>query len=191
MTFKNKRYFQKQSFELLEKTLKIHKKGFLDESEYEIPLEQINNKKTVQTEVNNNLIFIGIFFFAFSFLFLLGTTEQLTFIFGAIGLIFIVIALINRKKTVSISTYSSIPIILYFNSSNKEDVISYSNTVIAASNKYLFRKYGKIDRTLPIEPQIENLKFLLDRDIISENNFEVLKNQLLGREGRSSIGFSN
>ena len=188
MLYQNRRYFQKQSFELLEKSLKVHKKGMFDEIEYEIPLENIHNKKTIQTQINNNLIVTGVFFFVFSFLFLLGTAQQLTFIFAALGLIFMFAAFINRKKTVSIPTYSSDQIILFFTRSNKHNVVDYSNKIIQASNSYLLSKYGKVDRALPIEPQMEHLKFLLDREIITESHFEALKNQLLGREGKS-IGF--
>lgn len=191
MLFNNRRYLRRQSFELQTRSLKIHKKGLFDEIEYEIPLESIHNKKTIQTEINNNLIVTGVFFFAFSFLFLLGTRDELTIIFSAIGLAFMLAAFINRKKTISIPTYTADPIILYFNTYNKLDVVNYSEKIIEASNNYLLNKYSKIDRALPIEPQIDHLKFLLDREIISESDFESLKNQLLGRDEKSFIGFSH
>jgi len=191
MSFQNKRYFKKQSFDLSESSVKIHKKGLFDEIEYEVSLEHIHNIKTIQTQINNNLLISGIFFFVFSFLFLLGTAEQLTFIFAGIGVIFVFSAFINRTKTVSILTYSGEPITLYFTNSNKQDVVNFSNKIIEASDKYLLNKYTKIDRDLPIEPQLQHLNFLLDREIISESQFELFKNQLLGRNGKSTIGFAN
>jgi hypothetical protein len=68
-------------------------------------------------------------------------------------------------------------------------VIDYANQIIDAANNYLLKKFSKIDRSLAIEPQIENIQFLLNREIITEEKFETLKNQLLGRENKSSIGF--
>lgn len=161
-----------------------------DEIEYEIPLESIHHKKTIQTKINTDLVVTGVFFFVFSFLFLLGNTEELTIILSAIGLIFIFSAFFNRKKTVSIPTYTAEPIVLYFINSNKQEVIRYSEKIIEASNNYLLNKYIKIDRALPIEPQIDHLKFLPDREIITEDHFESLKNQLPGRDGKTPIGFS-
>lgn len=189
MSFHNRRYLTRQTFIILESSLKVHKKGVLDEIEYEIPFDSIHHKKTIQTQINNNMLFIGIFFVVFSFLFLLGTAEQLTVIFLTIGVMLVLIALINRKKTITIPTYSGESIILFFSSRNKQEVVGFSERIIEASNNYLQRKYSKIDRALPIEPQVEHLQFLLNRDIISEGHFETLKNQLLGREGKSSIGF--
>ncbi len=188
MIFHNRRYFQKQSFEISDKSLLIHKKGMFDEIEYEIPLETISNKKSIKTQINNNMIISGVFFFAFSFLFLLGSVKELTVILAAIGVIFIIAAFINRKKIVSVATYPDERIILYFNKSNKQEVIDFSNEMIKASNAYLLKKYGKIDKALPALAQLDNLKFLLDREVISDSDFELFKNQLFGRDG-NSIGF--
>jgi hypothetical protein len=119
----------------------------------------------------------------------LGTAQQLTVIFLAIGFMLVLLALINRKKTITIPTYTGESIVLFFKSKNKQEVVDFSKSIIDASNNYLLRKYSKIDRALPNEPQVEHLQFLLNRDIISEGHFETLKSQLLGREGKSSIGF--
>ena len=189
MSFNNKKYFKKQAFELSGNSLIVHKRGIFDEVEYEVPLENIHNKKIVQTQINNDLIVLGVFLFAFSFLSILGDIMGLALIFAAVGLLSMFCAFFNRKKSVSILTYSDDPIILYFKRSNKQDVIDYSNKIIKASNDYLLNKYSRIDRDLPIEPQIAHLKFLIDREIITDNQFDVLKNQLLGRDGKSPIGF--
>jgi hypothetical protein len=189
MTFNNNRRFTRQTFDILSSSLKIDRKGLFDRIEYEIPFDNIHNRKKVQTQINNNLIITGLFFFVFSFLFLLGTAEELTAIFLSIGVIFVLAAFINRKKTVAIPTYSGDEIILYFNNKTKEKVVGFSNKIIEASNNYLMGKYGKIDRALPLEQQINNLQFLRNREIITENHYEALKNELLGREGKSTIGF--
>lgn len=188
MTFNNKRYLTRQSFEILESSVKIHKKGAFDEIEYEVPFDSIQNTKTIQTEINNNLLVSGFFFVTFSLLFLLGSAQQLTVIFLFLGSIMVIMSFVNRKKTITIPTYSE-PITLYFNKINKRKVIDFSDLIIEASNNFLLKKYSKVDRALPIEPQIDHLQFLLNRGIITEEHFETLKNQLLGRNNKSSIGF--
>ncbi len=66
MTFQNRRYFTRQMFTLKNSSLKIYKRGLLDEIEYEVPFDNIHNKKTIQTQMNNNLFFVGVFFIVFS-----------------------------------------------------------------------------------------------------------------------------
>lgn len=188
MIFYNKRYLTRQNFEIKKSSLKIDRKNIFDAIEYEIPFDHIHNKLKIQTIINNNLIFAGIFLFAFSFLFLPGTIPELTLILICFGVLFIILSFINRKKVVTISTIDG-DIELYFHSRNKKEIVDYANTIIEAANIYLLNKYSKIDRFLPIEPQLENIQYLLNREIISEENFESLKNRLLGNENKSSIGF--
>lgn len=189
MTYHNTRYIIHQSFELLESSLKVHRKGLFDEIEYEVPYDSIHNKKTIQTEINNNLLVSGFFCVVISFLFLLGSAQQMTWILFILGSIMVILSFINRKKTITIPTYTGENIILYFNKRNKADVVEYSERIIEASNNYILKKYTKIDNALPIEPQLERLQFLLNREVLSENDFETLKNNLLGRNDKSSIGF--
>ena len=51
----------------------------------------------------------------------------------------------------------------------------------------MLEKYGKIDKNLPIEPQLENLYFLRNREIISNSEFEELKSKLYGVR---TVGFN-
>ena len=169
--------------------MKIDRKNMIDAIEYEVPFDFINNRIKTQTVMNNNLITIGAFFFVFSFLFQIGSRDELTVIFISIALLFLIIPFVNRKKVVIITTLDGNNIELYFNNHNKQEVINYANDIINAANNYLLNKYSKIDRSLAIEPQIENIQYLLNREIITEERFEALKNQLLGRENKSSIGF--
>lgn len=189
MIFYNRRYLTRQNFEIKKSSLKIERKNMFDAVEYEVPFDLINNKIKIQTIINNNLITVGAFFFAFSFLFQIGSKNELTAIFISIGLLFIFVPFVNRKKVITIATFDGNNIELYFNNRNKQEVIDYANQVIDAANNYLLKKFSKIDRSLAIEPQIENIQYLLNREIITEEKFEMLKNQLLGRENKSSIGF--
>jgi hypothetical protein len=191
MTFLNKRFLTRQYFDIQKSSLKISRKKSFDAIEYEVPFEIINNRMKVQKIVNNNLIYTGVFFFLFSLLFQIGPNDELTLIFMVIGLVFIIAPFINRKKVITLLTMDGVNIELYYNNQNKADVMEYAKEIIAASDNFLFKKYSKLDRLLPIEPQLEGLQYLLHREIISDEIFESFKNQLLGQENKSAIGFAN
>lgn len=190
MIFFNRRYLTRQNFEIQKNSLKIERKNIFDAIEYEVSFDLINNKLKVQTIINNNLIMVGLFFIVFSLLFQIGPNDELTLIFFSFGLLFIILPFINRKKVVTITTFGENNIELYFNKRNKQKVVEYANSIIQAADNYLLKKYSKVDRSLPIGPQLENIQYLLNREIISEENFETLKNQLLGKDHKSSIGFA-
>jgi len=170
--------------------VKIEKRSLLDSLEYEVPFESIHNKKKIQTNTNDNLLVIAFSMLVIGLFFLFGSNTDVSTVAFIGGTFFLALALITRKKTVTILTYDGNNIELPFNKSSKPAVLEFSNKIIDASNQFLLAKYGKIDKALPIEGQLGKLEFLRDRDILTDEEFENLKNQLLGRENKSSIGFS-
>lgn len=191
MKFLNKRYFTRQIFEINKSSLKIERKNLFDAIEFEIPYDHVGNKIKIQTLINNNTIIVGILLMIVSFLFLLADNVEITIILFLFGVIFTVMSFINRKKMVTIATFDENNIELYFVKQNKKEVVEYANSIIAAADNFLLKKFSKIDRSLPIEPQINNIQYLLHREIINEDAFETLKNQLLGKENQSTIGFGS
>ena len=190
MEFLNSRYFTRQQFEIKKSSLKIERKNIFDAIEFEIPFDLIHNKIKIQTVINNNLIFTGLFILFIGALFWLGSNDELMVILLSVGFLLIVMAFLGRKKIITIFTMEENGIELFFNEKNKNEVVEYSLKIIDASNNYLLKKYSKVDRSLPIESQLDNYQFLLNREIISDEDFEVLKNQLLGTENKTSIGFA-
>lgn len=190
MKLQTKRFLTRQEYDILRTSLKIEKRSLLDSSEYEIPFEHIHNKKKIQTNTNDNFLVISFSLLVIGLLFLLGSNTEISGIALIGGTLFLALALITRKKTVTTSTYDGERIELFFNRGNKQQVLDYSNKIIEASNLFLLNKYGKIDRALPVEGQLNSLNFLRDRDIISDDEFETLKNQLLGRENKGSLEFN-
>ena len=189
MIFNNRHFGLKQNFELLPTILKIERKSIFEALEYEISLEQIGANKKVQTIFNGNLFFGGLFVFLFGCLLLPTYVFELGLAFNLIAILMMVFSLINRKKTIEIPTYE-LPIILYYSNHNKASVIGFADTLIQASNQFLYNKYSKVDRMLPIEPQLNSLQFLRNREVISEEEYDTLKDQLLGKEIKNGIGFS-
>ena len=115
----------------------------------------------------------------------------MTFIFILVSFIFIVCALVGRKKVITIATYEGENIELYFTKQNKQEVNEFATEIINAANRFFLLRFSNVDRALPIEPQLNQLQFLRNREIISEQQYDTLKDQLLGRENKSSIGFKN
>jgi hypothetical protein len=189
MEFSNNRYFTKQIFNLSMTQLKIHRKTIFNSIEYELSLEHVSNKKVIETKFNDGIFITGLFFFLIGLLFQLGPNDQLTITFITIGAIFSSAAFIGRKKVITIPSADGLNITLFFINSNKEEVLKLADTIINASNEFLLNKYAKIDKALPIAPQIEGIQFLRNREILSEEQFELLKNQLLGRDYEPKIGF--
>jgi len=128
-------------------------------------------------------LFIGL-------LFQFGSNTGLSITLLTAAAFILALALITKKKTVTIPTYDGDKIEIFFDKRNKHEVMEFSTRIIEASNSFLLNKYGKIDKALPLEGQLSNLNFLRDRDIITDEEFENLKNQLLGRENKGSLGFS-
>lgn len=188
MNFKNRQRFTKQALQLKQSSLHIHRKNFFDEIEYDVSFEQIGNKKKIQV-LTSNLFYIGIFIFVFGLCFVLASIPETAAVLVFLSSIFIVVAFFTKTKTITVATYQGEDIVLFFNNTNKQEVSEFADLIIESSNNFLFRKYGKIDKDLPIEPQLDNIEFLRNREVITEEQYVTLKNQLLGRSNKSSIGF--
>ena len=189
MTFENKRNFTRQYFELKKSSLKVDLRTLFDRTEYEISYEHIDYKRKIQVIFNHGLLVSGIFAFAIGLLLVLAPNEEAALVFFIIGTVCFISAFSLKKRVVVINTYDGNKLELFFNRSNKETVVDLADEIIQSANKHLLRKYGKIDPALPIEPQINNLHFLRNREIITEDEYELLKNQLLGRTSKATIGF--
>lgn len=190
MTLDNRHYFTRQFFEITANSLKVDKKTLLDRYEFEIPFEQIHNKMRIQTVTNNNLVVIAIAFVILASLFLLGTLSEISPLFYCVAFVFGLLSVFTRKKTATISTYTGEQIEIFFTKINKREVQEFASNIISASNLFLLKKYGKVDKALPIDSQINDLKFLRDREVIDDDQFENFKSQLLSRDNSNSIGFS-
>ncbi len=190
MIFKNSKFFNRQTLELLTGGVRINRKTLFESVEYEISYEHIANKKKIQSTINNNSLFIAACLVILGTLFLLGSLSEISPLLIIIGLVILAITFITRKRTITIACFDGNIIELYFTNKNKSEITAFAHQIIDSSNSFLLNKYSKVDKDLPIDNQLSNLDFLLNREIITEEEFENLKNQLLGRNTKSKIGFS-
>ena len=183
------RFFRKNSVELFNNKFVVAKKSPFEFSEFELSYEQIENKKTIETKVNFGLLTIASFAGIVGFLYLFGNASEMSLVFFSITFFLILIAFVTQKKIVIIKSVTGQNIELYFTEKNKNEVVEFAEKIIDSANAYLLAKYSRLDKDLPIDNQLHNLIFLRDRELLSEERFELLKNQLLGKENKSSIGY--
>jgi len=191
MHFTNRRYFLRQTLQVNKSSILLNRKTLFEELEYEISFEQLDNKKITEVKTNNNLFFTGIIMFIMGIFFLSGSILEIAAICVFIAIVFVITSFIDKKRTITLVTYNGNNIILYFTKSNKAQVNEFIDNVFKAANSFLLAKYQKIDKALPIEPQLDNIQFLRNREIISEEEYEALKDRLYGRDNLSNIGFSS
>jgi hypothetical protein len=189
MTFENRRLFKRQYFQLEMSTLKVEIRNLFDQVEYQISLEHIDYKRRVEVIFNHGLFVASLFALVIGLLLEFAPNEEAALVFFLVAAVCFTAAFLLKKRVVTINSLDGNKIELYFNNRNKHLVVSYADQIVAASNAFLLHKYGKVDPALPIEPQINSIQFLRDREIISEAEYEGLKNQLLGKTNKTTIGF--
>lgn len=182
------KFWAKNYIKLFSNRIVIRKSTPFESSEFEVSYEQMENKKSIETKVNFGMLIVTSIGVIIGFLYLFGNHPEIGFLFLFIAVVVLLISFATKTKVVIIKTNDGRNIELYFNDQTKDKVISFSNTIINSSNTFLLNKYSKIDRDLPIDSQMQNLIFLRDRELLSEEKFEQLKNQLLGKDNKS-IGY--
>ena len=188
-TFQTQRLLKKFSISILKTGLHIVKKTPFESSEFDLSFEHIETKKTVETKLTFGLLVLILFFAFVALLFFLnGQTEESSFFF-VLTVIVLIIALLTKLRVITIKAYEGQNIELYFTNRNKEEVMAFADTIISSANAFLLNKFSKIDKDLPIGNQLENLDFLRNKELLSEPEYEQLKDQLLGRDNKKSIGF--
>ena len=186
--FSTRRYFKKVMIQLQKNGIHVIKTSPLESQEFDIAYENVETKKTVETKVVYGLLVIVLFCAVTGGLFLLSSNYPVGNVFFLIAAVVFTIALITRVKVITIKSFEG-NIELYFSNNNKDAVLAFSDRIIDSANAYLLNKFSKIDKDLPIDTQLGKLDFLRGKDLIDDETFEQLKNQLLGRDGKNSIGY--
>ena len=190
MIIETKKIFKQQKIEILSNQLFLSKKTLIKYLEYEISFDDIETKKTVKVEINRDLLAGGIFGIITGVIVgAVGSSSTLAIWWG-ISLILILTGLFTKRRTIIIQNYSNEPIVLDFNKQNEKKIREFADQIINKTKDYLINKYSRVDKDLPIDNQLNSIEFLRKRDLISDEKFEELKNQLLGKKpDKKLIGF--
>jgi len=198
MDLRQRKLFTIREFTFEENGIHIKVKNLISSQEFDIPFEEMNLKKIIRQKKTDALIVIVGAFFGLVLLISLTnkifsnteTTWGTVFVFFIFTTLSGFIAYLNFKRQILIPTSNSGILYIFDGRPTKEITERFIDNLTLKSNIYLKRKYGSIDRDLPAEPQLRNLMWLKEKDILKENEFEELKNKLLGkRDNINPIGF--
>ena len=82
MKYKNKKGLSSTEIEFLTSGIKMSKKSVFEFVEYEIPFEQISNKKRVQSKISDGTLVSAIIILIFGFLISLGSGFEVGILFN-------------------------------------------------------------------------------------------------------------
>lgn len=168
----------------------ISVKGLLDSVEYQVPLESIGDRKVVGVYASDSAFVSSVFSILFAILLLFFDSDKGFLLFGFIGFGSLLYGLVTRQGIVTISVLYEDNIKLYFTRKRKEEAVEFADLVISKARSFVKLKYSDFDRQMPLEKQFDNLEYLKDRNLVSTDEYNDIKNYLLGNEKRS-IGFKH
>jgi hypothetical protein len=184
--FKQKRFFNTKRVEFEIDGITFYSGNFLNAKEIFISYDEIiPDAITRETKTSRLFLWFAIAFgliFSLSFLDILkipfAVYMVLVFFSGLLFIIFLLLTILSRKYMLYITTLSGYLIDFYDKNPSKEAMDEFLETLKTKTFTYLKEKYAIIDIDLPIEKQIENLNFLKERKVITETEYEALKEKL-------------
>jgi len=184
--FKQKRFFNSKRVEFEVDGITFYSGNFLNAKEIFISYDEII-PDAITRETKTSRLFLW-FTIAFGFIFSLtlwdlfiipfGIYMVLVFFSGLLFIIFLLLTILSRKNMLYITTLSGYLIDFYDKNPSAEAMNEFLNRLKTRTFAYLKEKYAVIDLDLPIEKQVENLNFLKERHVITEQEYEALKEKL-------------
>jgi hypothetical protein len=184
--FKQKRLFNSKRVEFESDGITFYSGTFLNAKEIFIPFDDIlPDAITRETKTSRLFLWITIasglilslaLWDIFSIPFAIYMV--LVFFSGLLFAVFLFLTIFSRKYMLYITTLSGYLIDFYDKNPSEEVLEEFLETLKTKTFTYLKEKYAVIDIDLPVEKQIENLNFLKDRNVITEKEYEELKEKL-------------
>jgi hypothetical protein len=188
MEYTCRKGLKKCRYQLDEESVNVSVKGLLDSEEYQIPLESIGDRKIVGVYASDSAFVASVFCILFAVMLLLFDSDKGFLLFGFIGLGSLLYGLSTRQGIVTVSVLYGDNVRLSFTRNNKAKAVEFADALISTARSFVKMKYSNFDRQMPLEKQFDNLDYLKDRNLVSTDEYNDIKNYLLGNEKRS-IGF--
>jgi hypothetical protein len=185
-----KKNFTTNQFEIRDHGLFVSLKSFSEKFEEESTYEDISTRITRIIKKETGWLFFSSVFGLVSIFSLLDGSLVGFLICLAISMMFLLIMKMTIKEIVNLYVHGDRILPVYANNPDKETVDEFIETLKITKRNYLIAKYGKIDKDLPTEGQLNNLIWLKNADYLSEDEFISLKDSLLGKSNGGSIGFN-
>ncbi len=182
---------RKNEFELKGNTLYIKTKSMGEKKEWSVDVEYLGEERFYKTYSRIGPRIIGSLFLIVMIISVIGFSLEKDWsngdnigalilgvvLFGGLGILAFFVPMRNELILVG----GSAQVVFLLNSPSKEEMENFIEEIIRRSRKVLLDKYGKIDVDLPEETQINNLYWLKNRGIISEKEYEELKQEYKNR----------
>lgn len=191
MKLNQKKLFVKKEFTLKEDSLHVIIRDLTSSEEVSILYEEIDTSKLIKHKKTDNLMLICTLIFAMFFIVNLLNPQNykdnespvgvLLFLFVTTLLCGLITA-IKSKNVLLIPTAHNRYIEVYNTKKNKAQEEAFIAELSVRIHLFLKSKYGQVDVDLPAEPQLMSFSWLKDRGVITSEEFDELKKELLQKK---------
>jgi hypothetical protein len=199
MKLKQRRLFLRKDITIVNNSVKIKNNNLTSSEKIVIRLEEIDINKIVYQKKTDNLMLIVTIFFGVFFLINIFNPENYTSEeddpYGVFMFLFFMsfisglITFVKSKNVILIPTMNNGYLEIFRTKPNKKVVDDFISELSQKINLSLKNKYGKLDLDMPVEPQLINISWLKEREVISELEFEQMKSELISlRKDQNKIG---
>lgn len=184
-SLKQKRIFDRKEFEIISNGLLIKEKSFSKYREVTVYFDQMTKetgriKEGKRGWLTAAIIFLVIAIALFASRLLGDEVEPAAEIFWlSFGVVCYLIYVMTYRDFLYLWCYDKTVIIFFNNKPSSEAVKAFINNILEKRKQYLRAKYAKVDLDYNKESQMRTFKNLLDEEIISEDEFDDLKKDLI------------
>lgn len=197
ISLSQRKLFVKRNFEITTKGLNYEFSNLFDRLKIEIPFEDIGLRRIDQTTSNKLYIlfsaFMTLVFLSKTYYLIIGENND----FGMTIAVFLImlfaysIAYYDNKDFVLIECSNPNYIEFYSKRPSKGEVDTFINTLHAKTKEFLINKYTVRDFNIPLDNQIEQVYWLKNRDLITNEQYEAIVQDWNAPKSVNIIGFKN
>lgn len=195
-TIKQRRFFTKREYNILDNKLHFKTSYIGGEGESIISFENITKEKTTYKSQNSAILIISLFIYTFALVSFLIRKEKdvdpdmwiaCTFIASTLMIVYVIM----RENSWKIRLYNNGYLYIFKNIPHKNFTDEFISTLFAELDKYLKEIYLSLDPNLSYNTQINDLKWLRSVEAVSKEEFDKYYEELklLYAPKKGSIGF--
>jgi len=182
---KQKKYLEHREFEIFEKEIKVKIRKSYEQTEWTIPFEELGFKKVYQSNPRTlNYIVVSIILMILLIMTIVFFVQKNSmdsetyyvnlFLWGLLATIFFFVG----KKNELFLTGGQNSLAFLRDRPSEKQVELFVEKLIESAKTYLKKKYTRIDKDLSEEIQLNNFYWLKNIEIITDEEYELLKKEL-------------
>lgn len=190
MKLEQKRGLQRRNFEIIGDKIKVIYKTSSETKEWTVNIDAIGHDTLIEKNSRKGGIILGAFLLAFGVFFIavnLADKQSTLSVWAwiAIGLFYLLfgtlIFIVPVKKEIHLIGGAS-QLTFFLDSPSREQVDLFIKALIEKSKKILLDRYAKVDPDLPEDTMMNQLIWLRNRTLITDNEYIRLKNEYKTRK---------